>query len=226
MSTDQASSLVSAVAELVGVLIWPAVLLFFLVRFRGSLGDFLSNLGEFSFKAPGVEASAKRQQVEAAAALGAAVATRAPSDGGPGVDARPRDIAAALPSPRAQRRLQGAQILWVDDRPNNNRFERQALEALGIDIDLSTSTEDALEKIRRRSYDLIISDMGRPPDKRAGYTLLDELRRSGNQTPYVIYAGSRAPEHVREAREHGAIGSTNVPQELITIVTNALATRQ
>jgi CheY-like chemotaxis protein len=113
----------------------------------------------------------------------------------------------------------------VDDRPDNNRFERQALEALGIDIDLSTSTDDALEKIRRRSYDLIISDMGRPPDARAGYTLLDELRRSGNHTPYVIYAGSKAPEHIREARERGAIGSTNVPQELITIVTNALATR-
>jgi hypothetical protein len=59
VSTDQASSLVSAVAELVGVLIWPTVLLFFLVRFRGSLASFLSNLGEFSFKAPGVEASAK-----------------------------------------------------------------------------------------------------------------------------------------------------------------------
>jgi CheY-like chemotaxis protein len=225
VSTDQASSLVSAVAELVGVLIWPTVLLFFLVRFRGSLASFLSNLGEFSFKAPGVEASAKRQQVEAAAALGAAVATRAPGEGGPGVGPQPRDIAAALPSPGAQRRLQGARVLWVDDRPDNNRFERQALEALGIDIDLSTSTEDALEKIRRRSYDLIISDMGRPPDARAGYTLLDELRRSGNHTPYVIYAGSKAPEHIREARERGAIGSTNLPQELITIVTNALATR-
>lgn len=226
MSTDQASSLVSAVAQLVGVLIWPTVLLFFLVRFRGSLADFLNNLGEFSFKAPGVEASAKRQQVEAAAALGAAVAARAPGDAGPGANAHPRDIVAALPSPRAQQRLQGARVLWVDDRPDNNRFERQTLEALGIDIDLSASTEDALEKIRRRSYDLIISDMGRPPDARAGYTLLDELRKSGNQTPYVIYAGSRTPEHVKEAREHGAIGSTNMPQELITIVTNALTMRE
>lgn len=219
MSADSATSLVSAIAQLVGVLIWPAVLLFFLVRFRGSLTNFLSNLGEFSFKAPGVEASAKRQQ-EAAAALGAAIATRAPGDGAQGAVA-----AATLPSPRTQRRLRGARILWVDDRPDNNRFERQALEALGIDIDLSTSTEDALEKVRRRSYDLIISDMGRPPDARAGYTLLDQLRRTGNQTPFLIYAGSRAPEHVAEARAHGAIGATNMPQELITMVTNVLTSR-
>lgn len=224
MSTDSASSLVSAIAQLVGVLIWPAVVLFFLVRFRGSLANFFSDLGEFSFKAPGVEASAKRQQ-EAAAALGAAIATRASGDATQGRAAEPRDVAAALPSPRAQRRLQGARILWVDDRPDNNRFERQALEALGINIDLSTTTEDALEKVQRRSYDLIISDMGRPPDARAGYTLLDQLRRTGNQTPFVIYAGSRAPEHIAEARAHGAIGSTNMPQELITMVTNVLAAR-
>jgi CheY-like chemotaxis protein len=225
VSTNQASSLVSAIAQLVGVLVWPTVLVFFLVRFRGALTSFLKNLGEFSFKVPGVEATAKRQQVEAAAALGAAVATRAPGDTSPKREADPQDIAAALPSPRSQRRLQGARILWVDDRPENNRFERQALEALGIDIDISTSTEDALEKVRRRSYDLIISDMGRPGDPQAGYTLLDDLRRSGNQTPFVIYAGSKSAEHVREARKHGAIGTTNMPQELITMVTNALTAR-
>jgi CheY-like chemotaxis protein len=199
-------------------------LVFFLVRFRGALAEFLKNLGEFSFKLPGVEASAKRQEV-AAAALGAAAATRTPGDGTPKADADPRDVVAALPSPRSQRRLQGARILWVDDQPDNNRFERQALEALGIDIDISTSTEDALENIRRRSYDLIISDVWRPGDARGGYRLLDEIRRTGYRTPFVIYSGSRAPEHVREAREHGAIGATNMPQELITIVTDALTTR-
>jgi CheY-like chemotaxis protein len=225
MTAGQVSSLVSAVAQLVGVLIWPLVLLFFLVRFRGALTSFLSNLGEFSFKGLGVEASAKRQQ-EAAAALAAAVAAQAPTDGAQAVTADPKEVVAALPSPRAQRRLQGARILWVDDRPDNNRFERQALEALGIDIELSLSTEDALDKLRTRPYDLVISDMGRPGDSHAGYTLLDRLRSGGNPIPYVIYASSRAPEHVREAREHGAIGCTNQPQELISMVTVALATRR
>jgi len=225
MSTDQAGSLISAIAQLIGVLIWPAVLLFFLVRYQSSLANFIKNLGEFSVKLPGVEASGKRQQVEAAAALGAAVG-RASNAGVPEVNADPQDIAAAIPSPRTQRRLQGARILWVDDRPDNNRFERQALETLGIDIDLSLSTEDALQKVQQRPYDLIISDMGRPGDDRAGYTLLDQLRQSGYQTPFVIYAGSRAPEHIREAREHGAITTTNRPQELITIVTNVLSTKQ
>ena len=223
MSNGQATQFVTAVAQLVGVLIWPAVLVFFLIRFRHSLADFLGNLGEFSFKAPGLEASAKRQQVEAAAALGAAIATRAPAEGAPATATDPRDVVEALPTPRSQRRLQGKRILWVDDRPENNHFERQALEALGVRIDLSTSTEEALQKNKQRSYDLIISDMGRPPDARAGYTFLDELRRTGDKTPFIIYAGSRAPELVEEARRHGAIGSTNMPQELIAMATKALA---
>jgi CheY-like chemotaxis protein len=225
VSTDQTTRLISAVAQLIGVLVWPAVALFFLVWFRHALGSFLGNLGELSVKAPGgLEATARIR--EAAAALGVAAAARASSDGTPGPVADPREIADALPSPREQRRLDGSRVLWVDDRPGNNVFERQALEALGIQVDISTSTEDALEKIVRRSYDLIISDMGRPPDSRAGYTLLDKLREAGNTTPFVIYASSRAPEHVREAREHGAIGCTNRPQELIAMVTTALTTRK
>jgi uncharacterized protein YegL len=120
-------------------------------------------------------------------------------------------------------RIQGSTILWVDDRPDNNRFERQALEELGIRIDISTSTEDALPRLKWRSYDMIISDMGRPPDTRAGYTLLDQLRKQGDQTPYLIYAGSRAPEHIAEARRHGAIGCTNLWDELVRLVTSVLS---
>jgi len=223
MSTSQVSSLISAIAELVGVLVWPGVVVFLVIKFRGAFADFLANLGEFTVRAPGLEASGKRQ--EAAAALGAAMAAREESDEALKAVADPRDAAKALPSPRAQRRLQGARVLWVDDKPVNNRYERQALEALGVDIDLSLSTEEALKSIRQRPYDLIISDMARPEDRQAGLTLLDELRESGNQTPYAIYAGVMTPRTVGEAREHGAIGATDLPQELVTLVTNALAAR-
>jgi CheY-like chemotaxis protein len=225
VNSDQVIQLISAVGGLLAVLVWPAVVLFFLVRFRRALADFFSNLGELSLKTPGMEATAKRQQVEAAAALGAAMAKHA-AEGSTETIADPRDVAESLPSPRTQRQLQASRILWVDDRPSNNRFERQALEALGIQISLSTSTEDALERTQRQSYDLIISDMGRPPDSRAGYTLLDKLRSDGNKTPFVIYASSRAPEHVREAIQHGATGCTNSPQELLEIVTRALTERR
>ena len=113
-------------------------------------------------------------------------------------------------------------MLWVDDRPNNNINERQSLEALGVSFVLATSTDEAIDKIKRQSFDAIISDMGRPPDPQAGYTLLDKLRASGNQTPFVIYAGSRSPEHQAEARRRGAVGCTNRPNELFEMVLSVL----
>ncbi|HET8682477.1 MAG TPA: response regulator [Micromonosporaceae bacterium] len=224
MTADQFIRLVTAIAGLLGVLVWPALVLFLVVRFRTGLSNFFDNLGEFSFKAPGLEATARRQQVEAAAAIGAAIAK--PTGETPGAVASLSEVAEALveavPDARAQRQLQSRLVLWVDDRPDNNRYERRALEALGVRFALSTSTEDALSQLQYQRFDLIISDMGRPPDPRAGYTLLEELRSRGDHTPFVIYAGSRSPEHVEEAHRRGAIGCTNSPQELIVIVTRAL----
>jgi CheY-like chemotaxis protein len=226
VTTDQVIHLITAVSGLLGVVIWPALVLVLIIRFRAGLADFFANLGELTLKAPGLEATARRRQVEAAAALGAAEATRINVD--EVETARtPSEVADAIveavPNTRAQRRLQGRLVLWVDDRPENNRYERRALEALGLRVVLSNSTEDALAQVRRQQFDLIISDMGRPSDPRAGYTLLDKLRSAGETTPYVVYAGSRTPEHQAEARRHGAVGCTNSPQELITLVTRGLA---
>ena len=224
MTSDQLTQLISAVTNLLAVLIWPGLILFLVLRFRASISDFIGNLGEVNFKAAGVEATARRRQVEAAVALGAAVTKQSQQSTGQVADLS--DVAVALndavPNARAQRRLEGSHVLWVDDRPDNNRYERQALEALGVRFTLSISTNDALERLRRQQFDLIISDMGRPPDQRAGYTLLDKLRDGGDRTPFVIYAGSQDPEHVKEAREHGALGCTNSAQELILLVSRAL----
>ena len=73
------------------------------------------------------------------------------------------------------------------------------MAAYNIDFVLAQSTGQALAELRKQKFDAIISDMGRPPDSRAGYTLLEAVRGSGDQTPYFIYAGSRDPAHVREA---------------------------
>jgi CheY-like chemotaxis protein len=93
---------------------------------------------------------------------------------------------------------------------------------LGASFVLATSTDEALRKLTTQKFDVIISDMGRPPDDRAGYTPLEKLRASGNQTPFVIYAGSNAPEHKAEARSRGALGSTNRASELFNYVLGAI----
>jgi CheY-like chemotaxis protein len=114
-------------------------------------------------------------------------------------------------------------ILWVDDRPGNNTYERQVFESLGLTFDLALSTEEALEQLSSSRYGAIISDMGRREGPREGYRLLDAVRASDRVTPFFIYAGSNAPQHKREAAEHGAQGSTNRANELVDMVTQALS---
>jgi len=115
-------------------------------------------------------------------------------------------------------------VLWVDARPSNNCDERTVMQRLGVLVERSTSTEEALVKIAARGpCDVIISDMGRPPDPRAGYAPLDQLRSQRLETPYVIYASSRRQEHFDESVRHGAIGCTNRPDELIDMVRAALS---
>ena len=226
MSVDDIVKLFDAITKLLNVLIWPAIILFILIRFGRELRDFFSSLGELSLKGAGFEASLKRKQAEVVAALSAAAASKPDGDKTRESVAKEAmiaaDVVADFVTPRAIRRASRSTVLWVDDNPNNNSYERQALEALGVSFVLAISTDEALKKISRQRFDAIISDMGRPPDPRAGYTLLDKLRSSGDQTPFIIYASSREPEHVAESRRHGAIGCTNNANELFEMVLSAL----
>ena len=113
-------------------------------------------------------------------------------------------------------------ILWVDDRPDNNVYERQAFEEQGLHFKLALSTDEAMKILEREKFAAIISDMGRVEGPKEGYVLLDKLRKSGNNTPFVIYAGSNLPEHKQMARERGALGSTNRAQELFQLVMGAV----
>lgn len=226
MNVDDFTKLIEAFTRLLGVLVWPALLAFALVRFGPALKEFFSSMGELTFRGGGFEATAKRKQAEAAAALVAASVARPDTHTTPESAAREAKEAAAVVAEsvnaRVIRRASESTALWVDDRPDNNIFERQSLQALGVSFVLATSTEEALDRLARQKFDVIISDMNRPPDPRAGYTLLDKIRASGNETPFVLYANSNDPEHKAEARRRGALGCTNRASELFGYVLAAL----
>lgn len=84
------------------------------------------------------------------------------------------------------------------------------------------STKDALEKVRTQSFNVIISDMGRPLDKQAGYTLLEALRKQNISTPFIIHAGSHDLTHQEETQRRGGFGTANNPQELFQLVLDAI----
>jgi Response regulator containing CheY-like receiver, AAA-type ATPase, and DNA-binding domains len=229
MDFNQWTKLLELANALLQTVIWPLVILIILLYLRKPIKKFMDNLIEVNLKAGPLETTAKRQQlIEAAASLGAATAHW--EDAGQEHKALPdaektKGIAKAveqLITSKTYHQLEGASILWVDDNPLNNTYERQALEAFGIQFTISKSTEDALGRLQRKHYDVIISDMARPPEQQAGYTLLEKVKAMNLTTPFIIYAGSKRPEHITEARKRGAFGTTNEPQELFELVMSAL----
>lgn len=115
-------------------------------------------------------------------------------------------------------------VLWVDDRPENNVREKAFMEKLlGLSFVEASSTEQALKAIEKgEEYTLIISDMGRPGDPQAGYTLLESVKAIKPGIPVILYTGSVNPQVEQEARRRGALGITDNPQKLLDLVRSAL----
>jgi CheY-like chemotaxis protein len=238
MIFDQIIKLLNAITPLLQVLIWPIIILFLWRAFKIYVEDLRKdkNVSEMGFGVgpSGLNLNFKKQ-VNVATSLVQDNVVKQVKEGvtNPTLSSAQKDaivdVVSMATHPATAQRIAGAKVLWVDDHPENNLYPRKAMEELGIQITLSTSTEDALEKIHSDTYDVIISDMGRQPpnpqapyETMAGYDLLDKLRAEHINTPFIIYAGSRSPEHQKETQRHGGFGTTNNAQELLQMVINAI----
>jgi CheY-like chemotaxis protein len=117
-------------------------------------------------------------------------------------------------------------LLWVDDNPANNAWERRALESYGMRFLLALDTDKAERLVADKGpFDAIISDMGRVGDPVAGYTLLGRLRKSGTDTPYFVYTTTGLAEKLAPlASQQGVDGVTGDPDMLVEMVVAAVRT--
>lgn len=239
MNFAQIIQLLEAIAPLLQALIWPFIVLFLWRAFKVYIEDLRKdkNVSEMDIdvSATGLKLNVKKQVEVATMLVQADVAKQMESARGtrPAISSTQTDeivnAVSQATNPATTQRIAGAKLLWVDDCPENNDYPRRAMETVGIQITLSKSTEDALEKVHSHTYDVIISDMGRqsldphePYDPHAGYTLLDKLRNQHIFTPFIIYAGSSLPEHQAETKRHGGFGTTNNAHTLFQMVIDAI----
>lgn len=168
------------------------------------------------------ESNYVKMQLSAVAALSVASSRNSTVSGAPNLERTVQAVQRSTPPRTLEARETRHHILWVDDRPENNIYEREAFEAVGLTFTLSLNTAEALDQLSRRIFAAVISDMGRHEGPREGYVLLDAMRGRGDQTPLFFYAGSRELEHVHETLEHGGQGCTNDASELFQIVMKAV----
>jgi CheY-like chemotaxis protein len=116
-------------------------------------------------------------------------------------------------------------VLWVDDHPENNVYEAQALDRKDVVVDQVKSTAEALNALLHATnpYDAVITDMGRPQNgqdnPRAGLEFIERMREEDTTTPIFVYAS--APAVARWSEEiatAGANGATSSATELLEML--------
>ena len=130
----------------------------------------------------------------------------------------------AMSPTTAQPNLSGHSILWVDDKPLSNIYELNLLKGLGASMDTARSTDEGLESLRKRNFDLIVSDIHRiengQNNQNAGYELLEKLKGIKQKGPLIFYANNVA--YLDQSRSQSAYGVADSPRKLMELVVGAL----
>jgi CheY-like chemotaxis protein len=147
----------------------------------------------------------------------------------PNLDVPAADRQRALERANRERALmEGAELLWVDDRPSNDRNEARMLRSFGALITFACTTEEALSALRnaaeqQQPFHLILSDIARDiptPDPEAGIKMLDRLHDEKIFLPVIFYIARPKPGAPAPA---GSLGLTNRPDQLLHLVLDGLA---
>jgi CheY-like chemotaxis protein len=214
---DEITHIIGAIASL----LWVLLAAFLVWLLRQPLTAAVARLA--SFEAFGVKFA-----LSGGAALDAAIELAEKNPAWP-VEVPAADRKAAIDRANTHRSVfEGAEILWVDDRPSNNRNEARMLRSFGALVTFAATTEEALHALQtgaeqHHPFDLILSDISRElpsSDATAGLTMLPRLRNAGFQQPVIYYVGRPYPDAGVPA---GAFGVTNRPDQLLQLVIDALS---
>ncbi|HEX3781498.1 MAG TPA: hypothetical protein VHX38_17700 [Pseudonocardiaceae bacterium] len=100
-------------------------------------------------------------------------------------------------------------VLWVDDHPEHSAVQLDLLQRNRVLVHTARSTEEALESLRRRRYEMVVSGMMREEHGKsipnAGLELVRAIRMLDRETPIAIYSnGNSAGMYGSMARDAGA----------------------
>ena len=96
-------------------------------------------------------------------------------------------------------------ILVVDNSPTTIRITKDVLRNLGYEnVDIANGGNSALEKMRIKAYDLVISDWNMEP--MTGLDLLRYVRTGLDQTPFILMTAEAHVENVIVAKKAAVNG--------------------
>lgn len=119
-----------------------------------------------------------------------------------------------------------ATILVVDDDPDIRDLIQAILEAAGHNVTLAPDGQEALSKLKRKPYELVVLDIMMPT--MSGYEVLEQIRAmpSRASTPVIVVTAKHDPTGVMREVKGGALdhlAKPFLPDELEEVVARALA---
>ncbi len=110
---------------------------------------------------------------------------------------------------------QAQQILVVDDDQQMRLALMEAIKRLGHEVILSDNGKDALEKLRKFNFSMIITDMKMPA--MSGLELLKEVRKVSCRIPVLIITAFGTVENAVDTMKEGAVDYLIKPFSFDTI---------
>ena len=100
-------------------------------------------------------------------------------------------------------KAEAIKVLHVDDDQGFLKVAKQCLETQGeFEVDTGSSVNEALEKLKKTHYDVVVSDYQMP--SKDGLEFLEELREKGNTVPFIVFTGKGREEIAIKALNLGA----------------------
>ena len=123
-------------------------------------------------------------------------------------EARDREPAKARPS-----------ILIAEDEPDVLAVLERFFDLEGFSTDVATTGEEAVSKVHRQEYDLVLTDYSMPGA--SGIEVARAIRRAGRRSPVLIITGWDHRLDPSELKRNGVVGVITKPFDLEEVLSLA-----
>ncbi|MEM7522986.1 MAG: response regulator [Pseudomonadota bacterium] len=122
----------------------------------------------------------------------------------------------AQPDPMDLDRLKGVSVLLAEDNVTNQLVATQMLKALGAEVEIASDGAIALERLKERTYDVLLIDIEMP--RVSGLDVIRAVRASDGplaQAPVIALTAYAMQEHREKIQKVGADGL--IPKPITSI---------
>lgn len=103
-------------------------------------------------------------------------------------------------------------ILILDDEPIVSKRLKPSLERKGYDVETYTESPAALQRIRERDFDIVITDL--KMEGLSGMEILSEVKKRSPETEVIVITGFATMETAKESFQKGVMDFLAKPFKL------------